>query len=70
MSMEHLRLLTPDCAGKNCPRVFRSDSGSLVVQGLRVSPELRAQLDPEQNEEVVELPGHLVDDLVRALTAS
>lgn len=69
MLPSHIQRLTPDCGSAKCPQVFRTDSGSLLVQGQLVSAELRAQLQPGPNEEVVELPPAVVEALVQSLRA-
>jgi len=51
------------CGGGRCPRVFLTEEGDFIVHGLRVDPDLKAQLDPLENEEVVRLPKEVVREL-------
>lgn len=53
------------CGGGRCPRVFLTDKGDFIVQGLLVDTELRDQLDPLESEEIVRLPREVVDELLR-----
>ena len=52
----------------SCPAIYRNpETGSYVVQGLKISPEVRAGLTLPSHEEAVELPAHIVEKLVRHL---
>ena len=55
----------PDgCSGENCPAVYRTDRGSLVVQGLRVADPVDISIP--DNETIVEIPSNLLKRLVEA----
>lgn len=56
------------CGGGRCPRAFITEEGELIVQGILVDPEVKAQLDPLSNEEVVRLPKEVVQELLRHST--
>lgn len=53
-----------DCGGENCPAVYRTDRGSLVVQGLRVADPVDITIP--DNETIVEIPSNLLQKLVEA----
>lgn len=63
--MNKLKKLERCCGGGRCPRVFVDENGDLVVQGFRVDSCLRNELNPLDNEEVVRLPRHLVQELYK-----
>ncbi len=52
---------TDNCAGKHCPTVYTTDTGSFVVQGYTVSQETSAELGA--GESLVEIPESLVREL-------
>jgi hypothetical protein len=52
------------CSGKSCPTVYRTDRGSLVVQGYRVTDAVG--IDMPDNETIVEIPSDLIKKLVEA----
>jgi hypothetical protein len=52
------------CSGKHCPAVYRTDRGSLVVQGYRVADAV--SIDIPDNETIVEIPSDLIKKLVKA----
>lgn len=52
------------CSGKSCPAIYRTDRGSLVVQGYRVSD--RVDIDVPDSETIVEIPSDLISRLVEA----
>lgn len=48
----------------NCPSLYRTDRGTFVVQGWRVSdPEALAALDLPDHETVVEVPADVLTGL-------
>lgn len=50
----------------NCPSLYRTDRGTFVVQGWRVSdPEALAQLDIPDHETVVEVPADVLAEIAR-----
>ncbi|MDI1461839.1 hypothetical protein QEZ54_12735 [Catellatospora sp. KI3] len=50
----------------NCPSLYRTDRGTFVVQGWRVTdPEALSQLDVPAHETVVEVPADVLAELVR-----
>jgi hypothetical protein len=52
----------------NCPSLYRTDRGTFVVQGWRVSdPEALAQLDIPSHETAVEVPADVLAEIVKAL---
>ena len=55
---------TSGCSGKSCPAVYRTDRGSLVVQGYRVADAV--SIDIPDNETIVEIPSALIKRLVKA----
>jgi|BarGraNGADG00312_1021997.scaffolds.fasta_scaffold00306_4 hypothetical protein len=62
--MELRKLGPDDCNGKSCPAVYRTDRGSLVVQGSRVADAV--SIDVPDSETLVEIPSDLLKKLVEA----
>jgi hypothetical protein len=51
----------------NCPSLYRTDRGTFVVQGWRVTdPEALAQLDIPGHETVVEVPADVLAEIARS----
>ena len=62
-----LQLVTSSCESGACPTVYRSDRGTLVVQGYTVtSPQ--AGLDLPSGEQLVEIPIDLLANAARAVS--
>ena len=66
-SLAPLRPVANRCASGQCPTVYASGSGTLVVQGYAVSAE-RAGIDVPDGEMLVEIPFELLADAVRNLS--
>jgi hypothetical protein len=50
----------------NCPSLYRTDRGTFVVQGWRVTdPEALGQLDIPAHETVVEVPADVLAEIAR-----
>lgn len=70
------RVLTPVvtdgefCLGGNCPTIFRTESGSFVVQGVAVDADTRAHMNMPDSEDAVEVPASLLLQLVSQLRTS
>ena len=63
-----LELLRGDCSdGKTCPAMYRTDRGTVVIQGLAVTdPEALRQLRLPGGEQAVEIPAEMVAEVLRA----
>lgn len=55
-----------DCKNGNCPSVYRTDRGTIVVQGYTVDSELAEGLTIPPGESLVEIPLDVLKDAVRA----
>lgn len=67
MAREELTRLTgnvggPNCDDDDCPNVYRTKSGSIVVQG-----DVSDVFTPPSGEGLVEIPEHVLREAVRAL---
>ncbi|WUS96284.1 hypothetical protein OHA46_06145 [Streptomyces sp. NBC_00708] len=64
MAREELTRLTGNgtCGEDDCPNVYRSASGSIVVQG-----DVSEAFTPPQREGLVEIPESVLREAVRAL---
>ncbi|MGW6458980.1 hypothetical protein ACWF94_24190 [Streptomyces sp. NPDC055078] len=67
MAREELTRLTgsvgdPNCDDDDCPNVYRTKSGSFVVQG-----DVSDAFTPPVGEGLVEIPEHIFKEAVRAL---
>ncbi|MBO3741825.1 hypothetical protein J5X75_30385 [Actinoplanes sp. NEAU-H7] len=60
-----MTLLTTLCGGGSCPTVYRTDRGTLIVQGYTVSAD-SVDLDLPDGEQLVEIPAELLAAAVRA----
>ena len=60
-----LTLVTSLCGTGSCPTVYRTDRGTLVVQGYTVSAE-QADLDLPAGEQLVEIPMELLAAAMQA----
>jgi len=53
------KLLSGDdtsCAGGKCPSIYLGDDGEVYIKGKVLTSEVRAQLAPDSDEDVVRLP--------------
>jgi hypothetical protein len=57
-----LELLSQSCMSGRCPAVYKTDRGTLVVQGNRVTEAL--SIDLPDHETVVEIPLAVIQDLI------
>jgi hypothetical protein len=55
-----LELITTLCGGGHCPTVYRTNRGTLVVQGYAVTAET-AGIDLPPGELLVEIPADLLE---------
>ncbi|MER6529424.1 hypothetical protein [Streptomyces sp. NPDC001508] len=66
MAREELTRLTGNgngnCNNDDCPNVYRTASGSIVVQG-----DVSDAFQPPQGEALVEIPEHVLREAFRAL---
>ena len=67
MAREELTRLTgklngPNCDDDDCPNVYRTASGSIVVQG-----DVSKAFQPPEGEALVEIPEAVLREAVRAL---
>jgi hypothetical protein len=53
------------CGGGDCPTVYRTDRGTLVVQGYLFDPAAAGATLPT-GEQMVEIPPELIADYIRA----
>jgi hypothetical protein len=60
-----LTLLTSICGSGTCPTVYRTDRGTLVVQGYTITAE-QADLDLPAGEQLVEIPAELLAAAMQA----
>jgi hypothetical protein len=58
--------VTTYCTSNTCPTVYKSDQGTLVVQGYTMSAE-RAGMDLPDGEMLVEIPAELLREAARLL---
>jgi hypothetical protein len=69
MKLTHL-FKTDISAGGNCPAVYGTDDGSLVIQGWDLAPDDAAQLiDRAHNESGVKIPYDLAEKIADMVIA-
>lgn len=64
-SAPKLTLLSSLCGTGTCPTVYRTDRGTLVVQGYTVTAD-QADLDLPAGEQLVEIPAELLAAAMQA----
>ncbi|MBD0708889.1 hypothetical protein BU197_10915 [Streptomyces sp. CBMA291] len=52
----------PECSQNDCPNLYRTERGSIVVQGVRSDA-----FTPPGGEELVEIPEHVLREAFDAL---
>jgi hypothetical protein len=65
VSAPKLTLVTTLCGGGSCPTVYRTDRGTLVVQGYTVTAT-DANIDLPVGEQLVEIPAELLAAAMQA----
>jgi hypothetical protein len=60
-----LTLVTTLCGGGSCPTVYRTDRGTLVVQGYAVAAD-NVNIDLPAGEQLVEIPAELLAAAMQA----
>ena len=60
-----LTLLTTLCGGGSCPTVYRTDRGTLVVQGYTLIAD-NVDIDLPPGEQLVEIPAELLAAAMQA----
>ncbi|MET7396948.1 hypothetical protein ABZS66_26040 [Dactylosporangium sp. NPDC005572] len=60
-----LTLVTTLCGGGTCPTVYRTDRGTLVIQGYTVTAE-NVAIDLPAGEQLVEIPAELLAAAMQA----
>jgi hypothetical protein len=60
-----LTLVTSLCGTGSCPTVYRTDRGTLVVQGYTVAAD-QVDLDLPAGEQLVEIPAELLAAVMQA----
>jgi hypothetical protein len=64
-----VRKLAGGCNVTNCPTVYVTDRGTLVIQGYALDPAATQQLTLPVGESAVEVPAALVLEAARAVKA-
>ena len=62
-----LKLVMTLCGSNTCPTIYRSDRGTLVVQGYSVSAS-RSGVDLPEGEQLVEIPAELLTEAARLMS--
>ncbi|MDE3721427.1 hypothetical protein PWG71_08500 [Nocardiopsis sp. N85] len=57
--------LSGDCNRDDCPGIYSTDKGTVVVQGALLTDT--TGLTPSPGEAAVEIPVHLIEEAARAL---
>jgi hypothetical protein len=65
-----VRKLAGDCKGGDCPAVYATDRGTLVIQGYVLDPATARQLTLPSGEDVVEVPADLLLETARLVKAA
>ena len=63
LTLEHVATL---CGNGSCPTVYRTDRGTLVIQGYAVAGE-QAGIDVPAGELLVEIPADLIKDAAASM---
>ncbi|GAA4588093.1 hypothetical protein GCM10023107_08190 [Actinoplanes octamycinicus] len=62
-----LQVVASSCTAGSCPTIYRTDSGSVVVQGYFVPAE-RTGVEVPDGEMLVEIPAELLAEAHRAIS--
>jgi hypothetical protein len=54
-----------DCKDKDCPAVYRTSRATFVIRGAHLDADTLAEMAMPAHEGAVEIPGALVDQLLR-----
>ena len=65
--MKIVRKLAGDCKGGDCPTVYATDRGTLVIQGYILAPAAVRQLTLPGGESAVEVPAELLLEAARRM---
>ena len=65
--MRLTRMAGSGCQGTSCPTIYRTDRGTIVVQGYVVTDA--EDMAVPAGEGIVEIPASLLDELVRAVAS-
>jgi hypothetical protein len=68
--MKIVRKLTDNCKGGDCPAVYATDRGTLVIQGYVLDPAAVRQLTLPTGESAVEVPAELLLAAARRVAAA
>ncbi len=68
--MKIVRKLDNGCKGGDCPTVYVTDRGTLVIQGYVLDPSAVRQLTLPTGESAVEVPVDLILGAAREVKAS
>ncbi len=68
--MRIVRKLAGDCKGGDCPTVYATDRGTLVIQGYVLDPAADGALTLPNGESAVEVPMELIVEAARQVKAS
>lgn len=60
-----LTLVTSLCGNGSCPTVYKTDRGTLVIQGYTVTPQT-VGIDVPSGEQLVEIPADLLAAAMQA----
>jgi hypothetical protein len=52
------------CASSTCPTFYKTDKGTIVVQGYKISSKDRKGIELPDSEDIVELPLSFVQDFI------
>lgn len=65
-----LTLLTRGLCGRFiiCPNFYETDKGTFVVQGYKVDAETKKDIQLSNDEDAVEIPRELVNELFQVLS--
>jgi hypothetical protein len=62
-----LQVVASSCTAGSCPTIYRTESGSVVIQGYVMTPA-QAGIEVPDGEMLVEIPAELLSEALRAIS--
>ena len=55
------------CAGGTCPRLVKTTDGKFLIQGFKISDEIKNHFSISENEEMLEIPEELITNIINQI---
>ena len=65
--MEIKKIFDSGCGDGNCPTIYQTDRGTLLMQGYVLSTEEKTKLNIAENEDIVEIPSDFLKSFLATI---